>query len=213
MAYPFRNLVFEGGGMKGIAYVGALQVLEEKNILPQIVRVGGTSAGAITAVMVGLNYTPAEIWDAVSSMDFGKFMDDDFGLVRDLNRLVNEFGWYKGNAFRKWIGEVIAQKTGNSEATFLQVQQQKAAKGFRDMYFMGTNISTHFGEVFSYEHTPACASPTPCASPCPFPCFSRHGAVPVATSTWTAACSTTIPSRSSTASAISIPRRPTPTAG
>lgn len=154
MAYPFRNLVFEGGGMKGIAYVGALQVLEEKNILPQIVRVGGTSAGAITAVMVGLNYTPAEIWDAVSSMDFGKFMDDDFGVVRDLNRLVNEFGWYKGKAFRKWIGEVIAQKTGNTEATFLQVQQQKAARGFRDMYFMGTNISTHFGEVFSHEHTP-----------------------------------------------------------
>jgi len=34
------------------------------------------------------------------------------------------------------------------------VQQQKAAKGFRDMYFMGTNISTHFVEVFSHEHTP-----------------------------------------------------------
>lgn len=154
MAYPFRNLVFEGGGMKGIAYVGALQVLEEKSILPQILRVAGTSAGAITAAMVGLNYSPGEIWDAVSSMDFGKFMDDDFGVVRDINRLLSEFGWYKGNSFRKWIGEIIAQKTGHSEATFLQVQQQKAAKGFRDMYFIGTNISTHFAEVFSHEHTP-----------------------------------------------------------
>ena len=30
MAYHFHNLVFEGGGVKGIAYVGALEVLETK---------------------------------------------------------------------------------------------------------------------------------------------------------------------------------------
>ncbi|WP_211334788.1 patatin-like phospholipase family protein [Desulfosoma caldarium] len=154
MGYPFRNLVFEGGRMKGIAHVGALQVLEEKNILPQILRVGGTSAGAITAVMVGLNDMPSKIWEAVSYINFGKFMDDDFGVVRDIHRLIYEFGWYKGNAFRKWIGEIIAHKAGHSEATFLQVHRQKAAKGFRDLYFIGTNISTHFCEFFSYEHTP-----------------------------------------------------------
>jgi hypothetical protein len=31
MPYPFRNLVFEGG-VKGIAYVGAMRVLEAKEI-------------------------------------------------------------------------------------------------------------------------------------------------------------------------------------
>ncbi len=53
MTYQFRNLVFEGGGVKGIAYVGAIKVLEEKGIMPNIVRVGGTSAGAINAVLRG----------------------------------------------------------------------------------------------------------------------------------------------------------------
>lgn len=154
MPYHFKNLVFEGGGVKGIAYVGALQVLEEKGILPDILRVGGTSAGAINAVMLGLNYTPAETRQILSKMDFKKFMDEDFGIFRDVNRLVTEYGWYKGSYFRKWIGEIIEKKTGSSETTFDQVQQQKAAKGFRDMYFMGTNISTHFCEVFSHEHTP-----------------------------------------------------------
>ena len=33
MTYPFRNLVFEGGGVKGIAYVGAMKVLEKQEIL------------------------------------------------------------------------------------------------------------------------------------------------------------------------------------
>ena len=154
MAYHFRNLIFEGGGVKGIAYVGALLVLEEKGILSDIIRVGGTSAGAINAVLVGLNYTPTETQQILNSMNFEKFMDEDFGAIRDINRLLREFGWYKGDFFREWIGDLIARKTGNPNITFDQVQQQKTEKGFRDMYFMGTNISTHFSEIFSHEHTP-----------------------------------------------------------
>ena len=52
MAYHFKNLVFEGGGVKGIAYVGALEVLDREGILNDIERVAGTSAGAMVAVMV-----------------------------------------------------------------------------------------------------------------------------------------------------------------
>jgi len=39
-SYPFRNLIFEGSGVKGIAYSGALAVLEERGILRRIQRVG-----------------------------------------------------------------------------------------------------------------------------------------------------------------------------
>ena len=48
----FRNLVFEGGGVKGIAYAGAIGVLERKGILKDIRRAGGASAGAITAALL-----------------------------------------------------------------------------------------------------------------------------------------------------------------
>jgi NTE family protein len=154
MAYPFKNLVFEGGGVKGIAYVGAIKVLEEKGILPNIERVGGTSAGAINAVLVGLGYTSAQTMNIMNKLDFKKFMDDDFGVLRDVDRLLNEFGWHKGAFFRKWISKLIKKRTGNPDATFAELQQQKKAKGFRDMYFIGANISTHFAEVFSHEHTP-----------------------------------------------------------
>jgi len=33
MSAQFRNLVFEGGGVKGIAYVGAMQVLSQRGLL------------------------------------------------------------------------------------------------------------------------------------------------------------------------------------
>ena len=50
-----KNLVFKGGGVLGIAYAGAIKVLEDKQILGQIERVAGTSAGAITAALVNLS--------------------------------------------------------------------------------------------------------------------------------------------------------------
>jgi NTE family protein len=81
-------------------------------------------------------------------------MDDDLGVFRDIDRLLNEFGWHKGAFFRKWISKLIKKKTGSPDATFADVEKQKKQKGFRDMYFVGTNISTHFAEVFSFEHTP-----------------------------------------------------------
>jgi NTE family protein len=154
MDYHFRNLVFEGGGVKGIAYLGALEVLEEKGILGTITRVGGTSAGAITALLVGLGYTRAEIDTQVRALDFKKLLDDSFGMVRDTDRLLQEFGWYKGDYFRDWAGKRIQARTGNTESTFGDVAARKGDNGFRDLYFMGTNLSTGYSEVFSAEHTP-----------------------------------------------------------
>ncbi|MCZ6669954.1 MAG: patatin-like phospholipase family protein [Acidobacteria bacterium] len=154
MPYHFRNLVFEGGGVKGIAYVGALQALKKRGILENIRRVGGTSAGAINAVLLGLNYTPAETRKILASLDFRNFLDDSWGIVRDLRRLRRQFGWYKGDYFRAWIARRIEKKTGNPDSTFQDLQDQKPAAPFRDIYLVATNLSTGFAETFSHEHTP-----------------------------------------------------------
>lgn len=45
MTAQFRNLIFEGGGVKGIAYVGAMQILAQRGILAEIRRVGGPAPG------------------------------------------------------------------------------------------------------------------------------------------------------------------------
>lgn len=154
MSYPFKNLVFEGGGVKGIAYVGAMEVLGSRGILKNIKRVGGTSAGAINALLFGLNYSNEETKEIIRNLDFRKFMDDSWGYMRDSARLIEKFGWYKGDFFREWISNLIAKKTGNGEATFKDIHDQQGTKGFREIYMIGTNLSTRFSEVFSYEHTP-----------------------------------------------------------
>ncbi len=150
MEYPFRNLVFEGGGVKGIAYSGALNVLEEKGVLGSIERVAGTSAGAINAVLMSLGYTPEETKGILSELNFNNFMDDDWGIIRDSKRLIKDYGWYKGDFFRDWMYKLIAKKIGNPFASFAELKK----KGCLDLYLVGTNLSTRFSTAFSAEHTP-----------------------------------------------------------
>jgi NTE family protein len=151
MAYHFRNLVFEGGGVKGIAYIGAMQVLEEEGIVPDIIRAGGTSAGAINATLFALGFSNNEVRDILTGLDFKNFMDDSWGVIRDTDRLLHKFGWYKGDFFHEWISGHIKKKLGDPNATFTDLKEA----GKPDLYVYGTNLSTCFGEVFSQEHTPS----------------------------------------------------------
>jgi hypothetical protein len=150
MSYPFRNLVFEGGGVKGLAYVGALSTLESRDILKDITRVGGTSAGAINAVLLALGYDLEATYDVLSKLNFNNFMDDSWGFVRDAKRLVNSYGWYRGDFFKDWMGNLVKEQTGNSQSTFNDLH----GLGLRELYLVGTNLSTGYAEVFSPEHTP-----------------------------------------------------------
>jgi NTE family protein len=84
------DLVFEGGGAKGMAFAGALQVFTDAG--HQHRRVVGTSAGAITAMLTGAGYTPAELTvectktDAAGNPVFASFMDapDESDFTNDL---------------------------------------------------------------------------------------------------------------------------------
>ncbi len=154
MPNEIHNLVFEGGGVKGLAYAGALEALAEKNVLEGIRRVGGASAGAIGALLVGLNYSPREVGEILNELDFKSFMDGCGGWPGDVWRLFKRYGYYKGDACLNWMRRRVADKTGHSDCTFAQVQAMKAEKGFRDLYFVGTNLSTGSSEVFSHETTP-----------------------------------------------------------
>lgn len=73
----FKNLVFEGGGVKCIAYVGAIELLEQRGILKDIERLGGTSAGAINAVPLGCGYSNSERLEIFRKLNFESFKYDD----------------------------------------------------------------------------------------------------------------------------------------
>ena len=145
-----KNLVFEGAGVRGIAYCGAVQEMESKKMMDSIERVGGTSSGAIIALTISLGYSGKEIENIISKTNFKKFNDGGFFFIGGIYRLNKYFGWYKGKKFRKWLEKMIKEKTENENITFEELRQ----KGFKSLYITGTSLNKQKAVVFSYESYP-----------------------------------------------------------
>jgi NTE family protein len=150
----YQNLVLEGGGIWGIAYGGAFQVLEQQSVLQNIKRVGGTSAGAIQATMLAVGFTADEIINITNHTSIKKLNDGRFIFLGGTHRLFHQYGWYRGDALVKLIRKLVAQKTGNPDITFAQLHQMAEKSGFRDLYITGTNLTTQKLVIFSHETYP-----------------------------------------------------------
>jgi NTE family protein len=148
--HKYENLVFEGAGIRGIAYSGVIHQLEERKVIDGIINVGGTSAGAITALMISLGYNSTEIYDIISSTKFQKFNDGQYVFIGGFARLKNRYGWYKDNEFTKWLEKIISDKTNNSEITFAELRE----KGFRNLFVTATCMNKQKLMVLSAQTYP-----------------------------------------------------------
>jgi NTE family protein len=112
------DLVFEGGGVKGIALAGALATLEERGYEPH--SVAGTSAGAIVAALLAAGYDAAELRELVFSLDYGQFRDraweDKVPLIERSLSLLLDLGLYEGKRLHAFMRELLAAKGVHSFA-------------------------------------------------------------------------------------------------
>ena len=145
MSSNITNLAFKGGGVLGIAYAGAIQVLQDKNILQQVQRVAGTSAGAITAALVSLKYTAEEIYSIVQATNFASFEDKENPL-----RIATKYGLYEGDAFLNWMQTQITAKGLAATATFTDFKNA----GMMDLNVFATDLNEKALKHFSYATTP-----------------------------------------------------------
>jgi len=146
----YENIVFEGAGIKGLAYAGVIKGLEEKKITNGIKRVGGTSAGAITAMMVSIGYSSAEVYEIVSATKFQRFNQGRFSIIGGGYRMKNLYGWYRSERFLKWLAEIIEEKTGDSEITFEELKEQ----GYKELYLVATCLNKQTKVILSSETYP-----------------------------------------------------------
>ena len=96
--FPFQHLVFKGGGVKGIAYVGAMKALEEANISSQINGFAGTSAGSIVAALGACRISSDTLNTFLASTNYENFKDKG-GIFNFVEDLANKFGPYEGDYF------------------------------------------------------------------------------------------------------------------
>lgn len=181
MKLHYENLVFAGGGVLGIAYLGALEYLYKTNLIYPINRVAGTSAGAITACLTSFNLPFQDVSKALSSLDYKQILakDDVSDTPRELTtaikeqlnkifdnvdcvlRLIKKYGWYSSSYFYDWIREQIALQFDTSKKappyTFSDFQNpsiHRDQRTFKDLYIIGTNVSKSSSTVFSSNTTP-----------------------------------------------------------
>ncbi len=99
------DVVLEGGGVKGIGLVGALQVLMREKYVPR--RIAGTSAGAIVGSLLATGLPIERLVEIMNSAPYKQFRDPNF---------LNHFGWpgeglsliftkgiYRGEFLRTWL--------------------------------------------------------------------------------------------------------------
>lgn len=104
--------VFSGGGIKGFALIGAIEVLESKDFTFK--RLAGTSAGSILAALIAAGYTSREIMDLMMKTEMAEFLDQrktflPFPLAKWLH-LYWRMGLYKGDVFEEWLKKILAAK-------------------------------------------------------------------------------------------------------
>jgi len=106
------DAIFEGGGVRGIGFVGAICCLEEKNYEWQ--RLAGTSAGSIIAALLAVGYTGKELNSIISATDYRKFLDKTgVQTVPLLGKSLGLFmrkGMYKGNYLEQWMQGLLKAK-------------------------------------------------------------------------------------------------------
>lgn len=180
MYYNFKNLVFEGGGVLGIAYLGVLEFLYNNGILQNIRRVAGTSAGAITACLTSFSLSFNEMKEIADTLEYEKIpqkgkhsdlkimpntikeeIEKIFGDIDCIYRLIKDYGWYSSEYFYEWIKKQINSQFNSSKKpppyTFRDFKNPYIhinERPFLDLYIVGTDISTNSSKLFSYETTP-----------------------------------------------------------
>ena len=134
------TILFGGGAIRGLAYVGTLRALEELDIEYDII--GGSSVGSIIAALLACGYKSYELENLFMKINFELFRDIHFGFGK-------AFALSKGEVFVDWINDLITKK--------VNVEGKKVLK-FKDLpqklVVITTNLTEFKTQEFSKDVTP-----------------------------------------------------------
>lgn len=144
-----KNLVFSGGGVKCISYIGILKYLEKENILKDISGIAGTSGGAIFAFIILLGYTYNDLLLLINGLNFEEVRDI---TSENLFQFFSNFGIDTGNKLTHLIKLLLNKKLGNGSEniTFKELFNKTNV----NLVITGTCLDTRKIEYFNHINTP-----------------------------------------------------------
>lgn len=114
----FQNClgVFQGGGCRGAAFVGAYKEAKERNV--SFSELVGTSAGSIVAAFIAAGASPERLEEIMSTLIFPQLLGKPIQITnfqsswgyrlvssidKDLNKIIKNAGVYSSDALFKWV--------------------------------------------------------------------------------------------------------------
>lgn len=137
-ARRYDTVVLSGGGMKGVAMLGAMECLHQQGILQHARHFIGTSVGAVVATVMAMGEVPQNIFDA-HVLPF-KYTPDI-----DITQVERTFGFDSGKNLEKWLASFIPR-----DMTFASLYQAHR----KSVTICVTNLNTQQVEYFSKENRP-----------------------------------------------------------
>jgi NTE family protein len=125
---PPRRLLFSGGGIRVVSYVGVLRVLNEMQFLDHVQEFCGVSAGGLVALMLALGYK-------MSVLERFCF-EYNFGNVRSIEsenpfQILETFGIDSGENLEVLIHKILHHKGFQPNATFQDLKSSGRTKSLR----------------------------------------------------------------------------------
>ena len=147
-------LVISGGGEKGIAYVGALQYLEDNTTfkINNLKILSGSSIGGIICFGITIGMTLKEIKEYFLSV---KFIEIFTSIMNNDNKIIplltNNYSITDGKNVDNLLKKIFVEKKYNYKTLTFKELYEKTNK---HLILTGSNLNTRESEYFCYKKTP-----------------------------------------------------------
>ena len=142
-----KNLVFSGGGVKGISYLGIIKYIEEQKLLKNIENIAASSVGGIFALLITLGYS----YEEQARLLFGINLNQLLNIYElNIKTFINNFGINSGENLNKLIKLLIKKKIGCEDITFKELYEKSKI----NLIITGTCLNKQCIEYFNYINNP-----------------------------------------------------------
>lgn len=145
----YDNLAIEGGGVLGVAYLGALGEMYKDGSIMQITNFAGASVGSLVALFLAARAEYNFLYNTIMNLDFRQFKDSTW-LGGDLYRVFKRFGFYKGDKLLAFLQTTVNTITGLDDPTFMDIYKKYGTS----LIVTGTNVTKCNLVYFTKETQP-----------------------------------------------------------
>ena len=142
------TLVFSGGGMKIIFFLGLLKLLEEYELINNINTFIGTSSGSIISLLISINLSSNDLIKILNNIDISNFTNNS-----DIMNILDNYGIFDFDYINNMIEIIIKNKLildNLDDFTFKKHYELTNKK----IKIIGSNITDNTSECFSIDDTP-----------------------------------------------------------